>query len=519
MQRLNAIFSFIEHRFKDEDGRCFDILQTPRARIQRDAGIFSEFPGDVPRLSDKDCAAFLEYQLAVTIDTEGDDSRINEVFGRINSGGRQLSPQEQRQAGLVSGLSEFIRRLAMELRGDDSPDVIPLNHMPVVSFNTPKEKQGYGVDASDIFWCKHGIILPLDLAKAEDEQVLADISISLLNGIPLNASREIFDSYFTAGSDDFVQIEQKLVSYGPERLRNEIIAVISNLRATFETGEFLALRSCVQVKPINTARTAFFAIFMAYFDLIVRDGRYPDDFADIRKSLSQVQNSLTMQAHYTKTEDREKNIAKISGLIQKFFVKKDVDTIGGAHSLVVDIENSLRRSRFESSRYEFKIGCCTLADSPEFDTNMPSKLARTAAAIANTAPGADGYIYLGVADNEASAKRYVSINATTFFAIGDVFFVGLSHDLKCMRLSIEGYIKLLIHEIQKTTLSDPLRTQIITCIDHAEYKGNPFIRLRIPGQADLSSYDGEYPIRKNSDTVNMTATEAVSQAKLFRAGK
>jgi hypothetical protein len=515
MQRLNAIISFIEHRFKDESGRCFDVAQNPRARIQKDAGVFAEFPAEIPRWSDKECAAFLEYQMAVTIDTEGDDARINEVFGRINSGGRRLSPQEQRQAGLVSGLSEFVRRIAMELRGDDSPDVLPLNRMPSVSFNTPKERQGYGVDATDIFWCKHGIILPADLAKAEDEQVLTDIAISLLNGTPLNASREIFDSHFTVGSDDFIQIEQKLAAYGPERLRSEIIAVIGNVRATFETGDFLSIRSCVQERPANTARTAFFALFSAYFDLIMKQGKLPDDLAGIRKALSGSQKSLTMQAHYTRTEDRIRNIGIMTGLIQNYFVKKDVPVLGGAHSLVVDIENSLRRSRFETTRYEFKIGCCALSDQPSLDPDMFSKLARTAAAIANASPDADGFIYLGVADKRSAAERVHALFGSVIYEIGEVFFVGVKHDLACLKIDMEAYVKRLVQELQKSKLADPLKTQLITAIEHADYKGSPFVRIRIPKQLELTSYDGEFPIRKNSDTVNMSAGEALSQAKMF----
>jgi Protein of unknown function DUF262 len=92
MQRLNAIFSFIEHQFLDELDRCFDVDQFARAKIVRDAGTFKEYPASAKRLTAEQCAKFLEYQLAVTIDSEGNEERINEVFGRINSGGRQLSP-------------------------------------------------------------------------------------------------------------------------------------------------------------------------------------------------------------------------------------------------------------------------------------------------------------------------------------------------------------------------------------------------------------------------------------------
>lgn len=515
MQRLNAIFSFIEHRFTDEAGSCFDLTQFSRARIQKDQGVFTEAAPDIPRLGEKECAAFLEYQLAVTIDTEGSETRINEVFGRINSGGRQLSPQEQRQAGLVSGLSEIVRTVSMELRGDDSPDVLPLNQMPTVSFNTPRERQGYGVDAGEIFWCKHGIITANDLAKAEDEQVVSDLVISILNGRPLNASREVFDSYFTPDSEEFLNAERQLNSYDSDRLRNEIISTASVLRSIFEEEEFLPLRNCVQETPRNTARTAFFAIFMAIHHLIHREGKIPDDFDGIRKALNNVQKSLTMQAHYTRTEDREKNIGKVTGLIQKYFLKEDISVLTSAHALVVDIENSLRRSKYETNRYEFKIGVCTLSDTPELDQGMYGKIARTCAAIANSSPEADGFLYLGVADKESAARRVENLFGTKPHLIGQVYFTGIGHDLRILGIDAERYVKRLISEISSLPLSDPLRTQVITSIDHAEYRGMPFVRVRIPRQSDLTQYDGEIPIRKDSETVPMTPAEAVAQSKLF----
>lgn len=58
MQRLNAIFSFIEHQFVDERDKCFDIEQFARAKLVRDAGVFSEYPENVSRLTPEECAKF-----------------------------------------------------------------------------------------------------------------------------------------------------------------------------------------------------------------------------------------------------------------------------------------------------------------------------------------------------------------------------------------------------------------------------------------------------------------------------
>ena len=387
--------------------------------------------------------------------------------------------------------------------------------MPEVSFNTPKERQRYGIDAADVFWCKHGIIPAKELARSEDEQMLSDFSISLLNGKPLNASRETFDAYFDSSAHEFVNVSAAIAAYGPERLRNEIIATIGAIRSVFETGEFLSFRNCVHQEPHNPARATFFAVFMSFHDLMFRQGMFPNDFDAIRAALTDVQKDMTRSAHYASTDDRQRNINVITGLIQKHFVKKDVAAFGSAHALVVDLENSLRRARYEANRYEFKLGVCALSDPPGLDANMFGKLARTAAGIANANPHADGYLYIGVADTKAASDRVRELFGIEPTKIGDVYFCGIKHDLIVTGLSMETYLKKLIAEITKTSLSDPLRTQLVTGIDHAEYKGMPFIRMRIPAQKELSSYDGAFPVRKNSETVDMTAAEAVAQSKMF----
>lgn len=516
MQRLNAIFSFIEHQFVDEEGECFDLEQYNRTKLVRDAGVFKEFGGEVKRMAPDACARFLDYQLAITIDTDGSEERINEVFGRINSGGRMLSPQEQRQAGLVCDFSEFVRKLAYELRGDDSPDILLLNKMPEVSFNTPREKQRYGIDAGEVFWCKHGIMTPKDLARSEDEQILADFAISLLNKSPLNASREVFDKYFSSNTNEFEQIHIHLLAHGAAKLKHELTATICAVRAVFETEGFVSFRNCVHRSHRNPARSTFFAVFMAFHDLMFNQGMYPDDYEQIRTALKDSQQHMARSAHHSTTEDREKDIAIIRGLIERAFVKQDTATFGSASTLIVEFENSLRRSKYETSHYEFKIGICELGANPKIDKGIFAKLGRTACAIANTTPKQDGYIYLGVADNITSANRVNELYGSEITEIGDVHFVGLEHDLKILGIDMENYLKKLIHGLRDLPMSDDLRAQMITSIDHAEYQGRSFVRLRIPGQSELSRYGQQYPVRKNSETIDLSPTELVSQMKLFQ---
>ncbi len=155
MQRLNAIFGFIENEFSFEQ-KVFDIDQLTRAKQACEEGIFAK--SDLPKLDKKSCADFLDYQLAITQFDADNPAHVVNVFGRINSGGRQLSDQERRQAGVINPFANLVRTLSSELRGDASKETLLLSEMPTISIESQRSSQKYGLVAQDIFWCKQGII-------------------------------------------------------------------------------------------------------------------------------------------------------------------------------------------------------------------------------------------------------------------------------------------------------------------------------------------------------------------------
>ena len=179
MQRLNALFSFIENEFgyqlkaktptqsRSQPARVsadlpvyfippyvgshefsvneyyFDVSRHPFAQELKQKGVFgdSESSKESEKVSDKKflepdkCSKFLEYQLAVTIHRPTEPQEIEDIFNRINSNGKHLSPQEVRQAGVTSKFSELVRMLGSEIRGDVSQEVLPLTSMPQISID------------------------------------------------------------------------------------------------------------------------------------------------------------------------------------------------------------------------------------------------------------------------------------------------------------------------------------------------------------------------------------------------
>jgi Protein of unknown function DUF262 len=97
IQRLNAIFTFIENAF-DYKGKYFDVTEFARAKQASEVGLFKTVKGDV-LLTKQECANFLDYQLAVTVYPTSDEQNITDVFGRINSGGDSSATRNRDRLG------------------------------------------------------------------------------------------------------------------------------------------------------------------------------------------------------------------------------------------------------------------------------------------------------------------------------------------------------------------------------------------------------------------------------------
>ncbi|WP_462183767.1 DUF262 domain-containing protein, partial [Frankia sp. AgKG'84/4] len=202
MQRLDAVFSFVEQSFSFED-RYFDLGEFARARQAAEDKLFTPVTveGGVPLISRQACADFLDYQLAVTIFPPQSEKQVTAVFSRVNASGRQLSAQEKRQAGVINPFADLVRRIGSELRGDVSSEVVNLSDMPSVSIDSARERQNYGVHADETPWCSQGIISVKQLREGDDEHMIADMCASILLGTPLAASKEKLDELYDEDSD------------------------------------------------------------------------------------------------------------------------------------------------------------------------------------------------------------------------------------------------------------------------------------------------------------------------------
>lgn len=514
MQRLNAIFSFIEHGY-DFEGKYFDLSQFSRAKQAADLGIFKELK-DRAFLTAKESSNILDYQLAITVYPAGSEIEITEVFGRINAQGRQLSPQEQRQAGVSNKVSSLVRELASEIRGDVSMDVLDLANMPEISIEHEQSPHGYGIKAEDTIWCKQGILARRQLRDSEDEQMILDFVASIALGEPIAASREKFDAFYDGDSQESKQLEDAVTAYGRDRLRTEILAVFSVIGDMISkaSNEQNYLRSVIRPAGRNPIKGAFFALYMAIFDLVVRHGRSPDRIKELFVALADIGDSLRSASHFATTEDRKNNIGKVKGLIQDYFVDKRPPVFTSGSGLILQVENCLRRSQIETPKYETKQGFLNLDNKRQWNAGLEKRICETICGIANLAD--EGDVFLGVADKGSDALRIQSLDGVSPLEVGKRYIVGIEREAKILGINVEGYMRKIVEIIRNSDLSQPLKTQVLGSIDCVEYKGLSILRIAIHRQASVSFLGKQCFTREGSETKEVSGPDILGVQEKFK---
>lgn len=513
LQRLNSIISFIENRFSI-NGLYFDVNQSARAKQASEAGVFKPVVEKGLLLESQICANILDYQLAVTIYPSNEENEITDIFRRINSGGKQLSPQEKRQAGMLDLLSDTVRKISSEIRGDSSEDILNLSEMPEISIDSTREKIGYGLIAENIFWCKHGVIWKKQLRDSEDEEMILDLICSIVKEEPLAKSKELFNKIYTNDSTEHKTLLRELSKYGVDRLMHEIKVTFSIIESVFDSQDSTII-NIVNPKSRNPVKESFFSIFMAFFDLVVKEEKSPAENEKIVAALSGLQKQMKQTANYAVAKDRENNINITTGLIQKFFVQKDPPVLKHGAGLALDFENSIRRSKIESNRYECKQGFYDLSDNRKLNEKLYNEVIETVCAIANIGPDADGFLFVGVADKDADAERINKLDAVKSITINGRHIVGIDREVTFAKCSYDDYINKFLRKIESSELSEPLKSHLLSQMDVIEYKGFTVLRLRIPRQKKISFVGQESYIRECSKTIKLEGPKLLAASKLF----
>ncbi|NEP49419.1 MAG: DUF262 domain-containing protein [Moorea sp. SIO3C2] len=509
LQRLHSIMSFIENAFCTEDKKYFDIQYFPTAKSQADEGSFVPNPKAKSYLSQKEVSVILDYNLAFSVMRNATETEVNDVFDRINTYGRRLSDQERRQAGVQNDFSNMVRKIASILREDQTDaDILTLQQMPSISIDLQKNKQGYTVQANNVFWVKQGILNSTDLRDSMDEQSIADIAACIVGGKMIERSKDALDEIYEQGSSESERILVALKVYGSQRFTDEFKYCVDQIIRICNQLKYEKLRDIVfENNKTNSCQSVFAILMIALHELIVKESKEITDYSGIRKAISNLATRIGTTRRARKAEERRKNVDQVKGLIGGFFTEKENKTQIYDNPSIIEIESMLTRSEIELPNYELKQGLLSLSHQRNIDKKIIDKVIKTICAIANNGPDKSGKIIIGVTDKKADADRIKELDNIECREIGNRFVAGVNREAKILGISKEDYFSKWKNAIKNYDLSAPLRESVLSNLDFHSFYGLGVILIKILPQKELS-YVGEEVYWRNGD-----ATERANNAK------
>lgn len=512
MQRLNAIFSFIENEFA-VGGNFFDLDSLADTKQLKDQGLLEQ---RTPIMERSDSVKIANYAVALSVFRSLDSASVDDVFRRINSGGRRLSRQELRQAGTVSSLADLVRVLSSRIRTDTSPgDVVPLKMMPHLSITN--RDLPYGVPADDIFWVKEGILRREDVRESADEQAVLDLLIDCLVDPTVNSGTRIRDAYYdfsdelegNSPSRESVNMANLISVYGAAKLETDFMRVYDEIRAVLATQD--SRFSLLIGTSGGRSPRYFHVVFMTFYELMVREHmRLHDRGKAAEKLRGTGKDSFTIPpggGDWNK-DSKRKSIDAVKGVVLSCFEKtsgpEDYSQFGWSSELEVILGNAV----VEQQMFDCKQGFLSLGQNRSFDEISFSKICRTLTAMANRGPGAVGHVAIGIADNTADADRVKQLDGVTSVKFKTFNVVGLEREAIIQNKSLNDYVAWLIQRLRAASKFDPrLSGQVASNARVMSYHGRVVLLLKVVGQDQPFFYSDELVDRSGSDTKGLTQSD------------
>ncbi|PPG50171.1 hypothetical protein C5C24_10710 [Rathayibacter sp. AY2B3] len=509
LQRLFTIMSFIELGFSTIEGDFFDVRQFPTAKQRMDEGLFDQNDG-ASLISRSDVSALLDYTLAVSVMRGSDENEIDDVFRRINTYGHRLSDQERRQAGVQDQFAETVRELSCTLRGDASSNILQLSQMPSISIDLPKTKHGYEVKAGDTFWVQQGILRSTDLRDSMDEQCIADIAACIVGGQLIGRSKDALDAIYQASDPANKRIDAALSVHGPEALGDEIKYCIDQILQVADATGTTALKNILFTKKTNNAFPAVFAtLVIAFHEVLIGEKKTIADYASVKAALTKLDGRIDTGRGSATTIERRKNIDAVKGLIAGHTIDSDLKAVYHNQSFL-DIDAAIHRSEIELPDFELKQGLLALSGSRSVQPGLLQKIVRTISAISNNGPGRGGTIFVGVTDKESDATRIMKLDSIQPRKVGARKVVGVKREMAILGESAEQYFARWRDGIKNSTLSSPLKENVLSSLGYHDYFGLGVIVISIPPQNELAYVGDDLYMRSGDETVAVSGAKSIA---------
>ncbi|WP_127077910.1 DUF262 domain-containing protein [Rhodomicrobium lacus] len=510
MQRLNSIVSFLENEFS-VDGFYFDLNAMAGTKELLDKNLIKQ---KTPALDRNICVQIATYSLPVSIFEFSEPSAVDEVFRRINSGGRKLSRQELRTAGATGHFATAVRKIAAQVRGDESySDSLSLNKMAKVSITN--RDLDYGIPVEDIFWVNQNILTKEQVRESRDEEIIADIVAYMVLPQPPASRSEHFDDFYGVTKSDasqkrFSEIEAAVQQRSVELVIHDFRRALDELRVTLEASKRTFGQLMFEQRPDRAPRY-FQVVFLAFYKLIIRDALEVTNRDLLISRMNNGANNITIpEGGRWGGDDRHAKVQSISGLYREAFEPASGDSDPAKIHWITQLNNLLSQSLTEQSYFDFKQGFLRLDGNHAFDEESFEKMLKTCAAIACIRKGRKGYVIVGVSDKQNTTERiFTQYNITSRHQLG-FSVVGVNHEWTALGKTPDQMFQMITDKVTNSKLSSPLKEYIARHIKSVQYYDKTVYVFETEGQEDVSHYDGEFYDRRGNQ-LDVVSNDRLSQ--------
>ncbi|PSV37290.1 DUF262 domain-containing protein [Photobacterium sp. GB-210] len=500
MQRMNAIISFIEQEFS-VDGGYFDLNTIADTKLAMDDKVLVQ---KEPVLSRDVCASIVRYEIPLSVYQESTQEHVDEVFRRLNSGGKHLSKQELRQAGSTSKFASIVRKVAANIRGDSSQsDILSLDAMKTISITN--KNLDYGINIDNIFWVKQNIITKEFLRDSKDEEIIADIVCWITLPETNRSSSVILDQLYEISDHETSlskQVELQIQKVNSENIINNIQYVFDELIRIIELSGKTFNTLFFKSKQARISRY-FQIVFISFYNLIVNENLTISKSKE-KKLIALLDGAgdriinLSGGGGNWSAKEKKIQVDSFTGVIRNNFIKNR-NNDPSRNEWITRFENLLMQSSVEQVLYDFKMGLYPLYDHDNtISNNSLPKIVKTLTAMVNSLPESTGYCILGVADSKNDSDRYESFFNDKVEKYSKFFITGVDKEAEKNHKTLDLYLKKINQLIAKEPISERDKDFICRNINTISYLNKTVIILKLEVGQQPSIYDNKYYVRYGS---------------------
>jgi len=517
MQRLNAVFGYIENEYA-VNGCFFDLNTMAETKALLDAGRLEQRE---PRLARDACVQIAAYTVPLSIYEFAGDGDVDEVFRRINSGGRKLSRQELRIAGSTGHFAQAVRYIAAKVRGDVSAsDELPLNEMKKISITN--RELPYGIDVDEVFWIKQGVLTKEQVRESRDEEIIADIlAFMLLDPKPPSRS-EVLDDFFGYSDGESPQQRLMQIELAMQKVTTEVATadfqrVLDQLKITLNRAGRTLGQLLLGDQPPRAPRY-FQVVFLALHKLLVVQNQEVTDQDQLIRLLDDSGKQIAVpEGGRWGADDRVKLVDGAAGVYGAAFgPAKAYDP--AQVRWITQMENILTQSYTEQAAYDFKQGFLRLDGKNKLDEDNFEKILKTLAGIANIRKGVKGYVLVGVADSQADAQRVTALYGVDPKPFERFFITGIEHEATALNRTLDELFLDLTTRIKSSSLSEPLRDYVARNVKSVRYYDKTIYVFEAQAQEEPSNFNGMFYVRHGNQLAEIPASQYGELFKRFLAG-